>query len=58
MTGDQGNVTYKTSAEQYKLAFNNPFAGGNSYGQTKPAGLNQTRDGRSGDDAEVTWKIS
>ena len=58
MTGAEGNVKYKASAGQINLAFDNPFAGGNSYDQTMPAGLNQTRDGGSGDDAEVTWTIS
>ena len=58
VAGTQGNVTYESSAGQFNLAFDNPFAGGNSYDQTMPAGLNQTRDGGSGDDAEVTWTIS
>ncbi|KAJ8109898.1 hypothetical protein OPT61_g7119 [Boeremia exigua] len=59
MTGDQGNVTYRAGdLGQFNLRFNNPFSGGNDYGETLPAGLKVDREGGGGNDASVVWTIS
>jgi hypothetical protein len=56
MTGTEGTVTYRIKGGgQVYLWWDNPYAGGNSYDASVPAGYQLPNHGGSGDNARVDW---
>eukprot|EP01084_Bolivina_argentea_P267781 454653_1 len=58
MTGTQGYVYYKINGEKFKLLWNNPFAGSNSYSFTTPKGFIISYTGGSGENCRVCFNIT
>ncbi len=59
LTGVEGKVFYRGGpGTDFKMYFNNPFIGSNSYNKKVPAGYKIKRKGGGGDNAKVKFIIS
>eukprot|EP01084_Bolivina_argentea_P123085 218157_1 len=58
MTGTEGYASYKIDGKTFRITWNNPYAGGNSYYCSSPTGFNVSYSGGHGDNADVYFKIT